>query len=103
MNHFFTSTGERVSKATIDRRVRQAKAKKLEEQKEKYGYNFCEDCFRNDCKPVDCSHDKSVDWCQKNSCVELAWDVNNITLRGRKCHQKHDKLNIQSSKLKSWK
>lgn len=92
MGTFKTSTGERVSKSVIDRRVRDAKQKKIDLMIDKYGYVFCEECHRNDCKPVDCSHDKSVDWCQKNNCVELAWDVNNITMRGRPCHNKHDKL-----------
>ena len=92
MNHYKTSEGLRVSKATIDRRVRAAKQMKLEEQKCDLGYNVCEDCFRNDCKPLDCSHNISVDECQKSGRSELAWDLKNITIRDRKCHQKYDRL-----------
>lgn len=105
MNHYWTSTGERVSKATIDRKVRAAKAAKLEQQREAYGYNFCEDCKRNEMGTrLDCSHDISVDECQKSGRVELAWDTDYIKIRCRECHNIKDKLNIQSSKLEtSWK
>ena len=91
MNHYFTTSGERIKKSVVDRRVREAKQKKIDLFLEEHGYVFCEDCRQNNCVPVDCSHNKSVDWCQKNRCVELAWDIDNITLRGRKCHNKHDK------------
>lgn len=105
MNYFKTSTGKRVSKATIDRKVRAAKAVKLDMQKHAYGFNFCEDCKRNGSGTrLDCSHEISVDECQKSGRVELAWSVYNIKIRCRECHQKHDKLNIQSPKLESsWK
>lgn len=100
MNHYFTSSGERISKQEIERRVSEAKKQKLQMQFDERGYNFCEDCEQNDCKPLDCSHNKSVDWCQKNRCVELAWDVTNITIRGRNCHQAYDKLNTQLKWIK---
>lgn len=100
MNHYKTSTGERISKATIDRRVREAKARVLEQQKEQYGYNFCEDCFKNGSNTrLDCSHDISVDECQKTGRAELAWDIYNITVRCRDCHQKKDGLKIISAKI----
>jgi len=95
MNHYFTSTGERVSKSVIDSRVRKAKAQKIESMIDEYGYVFCEDCRRNDCKPVDCSHDISVKKCQEERMVQFAWDVDNITMRGRRCHQKHDNLYLR--------
>lgn len=85
------SNGERVEKSVIDYRVREAKKEVLRLQLEEHGYNFCTDCGRNDCVPIDCSHDKSVDWCQKNGCSELAWDISNIRPRGRPCHQRHDR------------
>jgi len=40
----------------------------------------------------DCSHDVPVKKCKETRQVELAWDINNITMRGRRCHVKHDKL-----------
>lgn len=57
-----------------------------------HGYLFCEDCGKNNCTPIDCSHDLSVDQCKKQSKTELAWSVDNITLRGRPCHSKYDRL-----------
>ncbi len=87
-----TSNGERISTSVCDLRIRQAKAQKLKEFEEANGYLFCEECKRNDCKPIDCSHNISVDKAKKMGKTELCWDVNNITLRGRKCHAKHDRL-----------
>lgn len=95
MNHYYTSTGIRVPKKLIDSRVRKAKEHKIRSMIDTYGYVFCEECMSNDCIPVDCSHDKSVDWCQKNRQVELAWDVKNITMRGRNCHRKKDNLDLR--------
>ena len=96
MNHYRTSTGERVSKATIDRKIRQAKFEKLQEQMVAFGYNFCEDCKRNETDTyLDCSHNISVDQCQKSGRAELAWDVQNITILCRDCHKKKDKLHLQ--------
>ena len=94
MNHYFASNGTRYSKVEIDRKVREAKKLRLQQQVDELGYNVCEICFKNDCKPVDCSHLKSVNWCQKNRCVELAWDTNNILPTGRRCHQKYDGLDL---------
>lgn len=96
MNYFKTSNGERVSKATIDRRVHEAKARKIDQMITDYGYVFCEEvnCGRNASSGVfiDCSHEISVDRCQKEGRAELAYDVNNIKMRCRPCHNKHDKL-----------
>lgn len=89
-NTYSCSDGTRVTKTEIDRKVHTAKDRKIEAMRDEYGYVFCEDCERNDCKPIDCSHDLSVNECQKQGKTELAWDVDNITMRGRKCHQKHD-------------
>jgi len=90
-NSYKMSNGERVLKTVLDAKVSKAKEQKLEKFIDDNGYAYCEDCGRNDCKPIDCSHDISVDQCQKQSRAELAWDVANITLRGRPCHKKHDK------------
>ena len=87
------SNGERIFKSKIDNNVRKAKQQKIAEFLEENDYLFCEDCKKNTCLPIDCSHDISVDECQKSGRSELAWDVNNITLRGRRCHQLFDKSN----------
>lgn len=89
-NHYYTSSGEKVTKSYIDKKIREAKKKKLDMFIKKHGYYFCEECGRNDCKPIDCSHNISVKECQESGRAELAWDVNNITLRGRPCHRKKD-------------
>jgi 5-methylcytosine-specific restriction endonuclease McrA len=93
MNHYYTSTGERVSKSRIDALVRNAKEKALELQREEHDYNFCVECGRSDDR-LDCSHRISVDLAQKTRRTELAWDVNNIDILCRTCHQKRDKLNL---------
>ncbi len=92
MGSYSDSEGNRWTQQQIDRKVRQAKEQKLNEFFNTHGYYVCEDCCRNDCKPIDCSHDISVDKCKKDGKTELAWDVENITLRGRRCHMKHDKM-----------
>lgn len=94
MGSSLTSTGERVTTVERNHRVRLAKIQKLENFFSVHGYYFCEDCKRNDCVPIDCSHDISVDTAVKTGRTELCWDVNNITLRGRKCHQKHDRNGV---------
>lgn len=92
MNSYMTSSGEYVLKSVIDRRIRAAKEKKIAQMIEKYGYLFCEECHRNEAAgiPLDCSHDIPVSECQKRGQSELAWDVNNITIRCWECHHKHD-------------
>ena len=66
MNSYKTSSGEYVPKSVIDRRIREAKQKKIAEMRETYGYLFCEDCKRNASTgiPLDCSHDIPVSECQ---------------------------------------
>jgi len=97
MNYYRMSNGDRISKKEIDARVRKAKEIVLRNQIDELGYNVCCVCGRNDCKPIDCSHNKSVDWCQKNGCAELSWDITNIEPTGRNCHKKKDGLDLQFS------
>ena len=98
MPTYRTSSGERVTKKEIDIRVRKAKKEKLRLHLEEYGYYFCTKCENNDDTPIDCAHVVSVNDCQKMGYVELAWDLNNIMILGRKCHAEHDKNNIQNVK-----
>lgn len=94
-NSYRMSNGERVLKSVIDKRVHQSKAQKIEGMLQEHGYIFCEelDCGKNANagEPIDCSHEVSVDQCQKQGKSELAWDVENIKMRCRTCHRKHDK------------
>lgn len=91
MNHFRCTDGTKVTKIFIDGQIRKTKKRRLDKQLEDHGYNFCEDCKINASSGVyiDCSHDISVNECQNTGRAELAWDGNNITIRCRKCHEKH--------------
>jgi hypothetical protein len=99
VNSYKTSDGNYIEKSIIDRKIRKAKAHRLEWQRNEFGYNFCEDeseghiCGNNGSGTyLDCSHEISVNECQKSSQSELAWDwVNNILIRCRPHHNKHDK------------
>ena len=89
-NTYGTNTGDRYTTSQIDIKVRKAKIQKISIMLDEYGYVFCEECKRNDCVPVDCSHDISVKEAKEGGQSQLAWDIDNITMRGRKCHNKHD-------------
>lgn len=89
-NSYRLSDGSKMEKPKIDRLIRDAKALKISIMKLEYDYIFCEDCKRSTGVRLDCSHDISVDECQKSGRTELAFDVNNITMRCRDCHIKHD-------------
>ena len=90
MNSYKCSDGTKVKKSIVDRRIREAKRIKLDNFIQEHGYYFCEECKKSKGVYIDCSHDISVDECQKSGKTELAWDINNITLRCRNCHIKHD-------------
>ena len=90
MNHYYTSDGQRVAKSVIDSRVKAAKKIVVDEQKNEHGYNFCVECGRSTGVRLDCSHTISVDYAQKTRRTELAWDTDNIKIRCRDCHIKHD-------------
>lgn len=95
MNHYQTSTGERVSQSQIDYRIRQAKAKKVANFFDEHSYYHCEECKRSSGSWFDCSHIVSVKEAKESGKTELCWDVNNITLLCRSCHTKRDNLNLQ--------
>lgn len=95
MNTYKTSSGDRISQKQIDINIRLAKAIVIEKQLKEHGYNFCTDCKRNDCKPIDCSHHISVKEAKETGRTELCWDINNISLVGRNCHQKKDGLDLK--------
>jgi hypothetical protein len=95
MNSYQTSYGKRIKQSVIESLIKKAKAQKLREQFDEYGYNFCEQCSISSGTYLDCSHDESVKSCKENGRVEKAFDVDNITILCRSCHQKKDKLNLQ--------
>lgn len=100
MNHYYTSSGDRLAKSVIDSRVRKAKAEKLEQQFEEHGYHFCEheDCGQSSGTYLDCAHIESVKSCQENGRSEKAYDINNIKILCRSHHQKLDGLDLKFTK-----
>lgn len=96
MNSYKTTWGERFTQSQIDRKIRKAKAEALKRQFEEYGYNFCEECGNNGSGTrLDCSHDYPVGRAKAEGKTEQSWNVKNIVIRCRRCHQEHDKLNLQ--------
>ena len=95
MNHYLTSKGERVSQSTIDYKTTKAKGEALMKQVSEHGYNFCESCGISSGTYLDCSHDISVKRAKEAGQTEQCWNVGNITILCRKCHQEKDKLNFQ--------
>jgi hypothetical protein len=91
-NTYKTSWGERLTKVQVEKRIRQVKAQKIIQFIEKHGYAFCEKqgCGTTE-GPIDCAHLVSIDKCQKEGKVELAFDIKNIQLLCRHHHQEYDK------------
>ena len=92
MNSYSTSNGERIKQSVIESLIRKSKAQKLRQQFDEYGYNFCEECGISAGTYLDCSHKISVKKAKETGRTELCYDVNNIDVLCRKCHQKRDKL-----------
>lgn len=97
MNTYQASNGTRYPQSAINRKIKEAKGKKLQIMNDEFGYIFCTICKQNDCQPIDCSHDISVSDCKKQGRVELAWDLDNITIIGRRHHKVKDGLDLQFS------
>ena len=95
MSSYKLSNGDYIKKSVIDARVRKAKEQVISNQLYEYGYNFCEECGKSSGVRLDCSHRESVDSCQKNGRSEKAYDVNNIQVLCRGCHQKRDGLDLR--------
>ncbi|MBS9774733.1 MAG: hypothetical protein KGV59_06215 [Tenacibaculum sp.] len=92
MASYRCSDGSRLEQKQIDKLIRKAKKIKVQNQFDEFGYNFCEECGISNGTFLDCSHDISVKKCKENGKTEQAFNVGNITIRCRECHQKHDKL-----------
>lgn len=100
MNTYADSHGVRHPQSRIERKIKVAKAKKLEQQRFEHGYNFCEheNCGKNGSDTyLDCSHQVSVKEAKETGRTELCWTVSNIKILCRKHHQELDKLNLQFS------
>ena len=94
-NHYFDSNGNSYTQSQIDRKIKKAGLELLDLQFLNEGYQFCTECKRNDCKPVQVAHIISRKKSKEISQVELSWDLNNLKILGQRCHRKLDKLNIQ--------
>lgn len=92
MNSYKCSDGTRLKQSIIDRLITKAKKNKVQSQFDDHGYNFCEECGISSGTYLDCSHDVSVKKAKEEGKTELCFDVNNITMLCRKCHQIKDKL-----------
>lgn len=89
------SQGNTYTTAQIEAKIKKAALELLDIQYVNHGYNFCEDCKRNDCKPIDVSHNYSRKKAKEDGCVEVLWDHKYMSIRGRKCHKKVDGLQLQ--------
>jgi hypothetical protein len=85
MNTYGCSDGTRLTTSQIDRLVSKAKRDLDEMVLEEYGYLFCVDCKRSD-RPLDKSHTISVKYAKETGRSELAFDLDNLKHRCRKCH-----------------
>lgn len=95
MNTYSTSKGERFTQKEIDKKIKEAKAKKLQNMIDEFGYVFCEQCGISSGTYLDSSHDISVKKAKEEGKTEQCWNVGNITILCRKHHQEKDKLNVQ--------
>jgi len=92
MNTYQCSDGTRLKQSVIERLITKAKREKLRQFIDENDYIFCEECKTNNSFKFDCSHDLSVKKCKEQGKTELCFDVNNITILCRSCHQIKDKL-----------
>jgi len=93
MNTYSTDNGERFTTSQIESKVRKAKEEKINGFIDEHGYVFCEECGVNSSNTrIDCSHDISVKKAKETGQSQQCYNVKNITLLCRRCHQLKDKL-----------
>jgi hypothetical protein len=100
-NKFNQSDGTKISAKTLESYITLAKAAKIAEMDDNYGYIFCEDCNEfghppgpineMELKIIDCSHQISVKEAKESGRAELCYDIDNIRMRCRIHHRIHDK------------
>ena len=95
MNRYKCSDGSWITKAGIDRKVKDAKRQVLQSQIDNWGYNFCEDCKRSSGVVFTCAHETSVNECQKNGHSERSFDISNIKIKCLDCHKLQDGLDLK--------
>lgn len=94
MNTYKDSNGNKWTTEQINRKSDKAAKELLEMQFLEHGYNFCERCKRNECKPIDVSHNISRKKAKEMGKVEILWSIDNMEILGRKCHRIKDKLTL---------
>ncbi len=100
-NKFNQSDGTKISAKTLKVYITLAKAAKIAEMMDNYGYIFCEDCNEfgyphgpineMELKIIDCSHQISVKEAKESGKAELCYDIDNIRMLCRIHHKIHDK------------
>ena len=100
-NKLNQSDGTKISSKTLESYITLAKASKIAEMDDNYGYIFCEDCNEfghppgplneMELKIIDCSHEISVKEAKESGRAELCYDIDNIRMRCRIHHKLHDK------------
>ena len=86
------SQGNRHNTDQIERKILKAGRDIIELQYKELGYNVCTKCKKNNCKPIDVSHDISRKVAKETGTVEVLWNINNLEILGRKCHKIKDRL-----------
>lgn len=92
MNSYQCSDGTRLKESVIKKLITKAKAEKLRQFVDENGYIFCEECKTSNAFKFDMSHNLPVKKCKEQGKTELAFDVKNITILCRTCHQIRDRL-----------
>lgn len=86
------SNGNRYTTSQIETRITKACKIVIELQFIEEGYNFCQKCGQSSGTYLDVSHTISRKKAKENGNVELLWDLGNLEILCRKCHQIKDKL-----------
>ena len=95
MNTYSDTNGKRYTTPQIERQIKKVALEMLEEQRNEFGYNFCQRCKRNASNTrLDVSHNYSRKKAKEDGCVEVLWDKRCLEILCRKCHIKKDKLGI---------
>lgn len=99
MNKYLCSDGSKVSQGIIESRMRKSKAELIQIQVENHGYNHCTKCGKSSGTRLDCSHIISIREAKNIGKAELCWDVKNMRILCRDCHQIVDRLNLKFNSL----
>lgn len=91
MNKYKTSTGEKVTQTSIEARTRNAKRLKVQSM----DFIHCEKCGISTGTYFDCSHIIGVKEAKESGRTELCYDMNNIELLCRKCHNEIERMSKQ--------